>query len=570
MAVHLSQLVLLLVKSLVQFFCLCTFTGASISLPAGVCCSFISIFDTFSDVLPPYSPCHTRALYSPSLLLLCWQKHRIKMANTPRVSRRKLGPAPVQEAKVRELAKVDHLEVKDSSIEKRILDRIRKCLATANHPNTGESEAKAAWHLSTRLMQQYNVTQADLLERAINKDDYAAMGGQSTVAISRAKDDGLRVTHQAWVNDVGAAMAIFFDCKHYTAARARSIDWTYYGPAANTVPAAMAFEMAHNLALEWARTKGADKISYCLGIGAGLVKQAHEEKRLEKKRAEETEQKQREQTERNFVHYMGPAERSTDIEHAGPCEKTQKPIAVPDIASSKHDKMHGVTMEDGKEDVEKQPSIKPEEDVENLTIKSEYDDEGHEEATSSMLDESDDDDTSSMLDQGYVSDDEDNEIEPTFKEEDEKPIDFEADFEDQLREAMATQKSSTSDTAEDDIDDDNNNNDRSDQLMASPWNSSQALVRFRQSSETVATEYLKAQNMKLGKAKKRKRTIRNDEVYRQGVKDSKDIDVKRRKIEGANAKEKYCSNCGRYLLVSPLTPKYPGLPTKVECHCTDE
>lgn len=203
---------------------------------------------------------------------------------------------------MRELAKLERSELNDSSIEKRILDRIKKCLATANHPNTGESEAKAAWRLSTRLMQQYNVSQADLLERATNEDDYAAMGGQSTVAISRAKNDGLRVTHQTWVNDVGFAMGVFFDCKSYSLARATSIDWTFYGPAANTVPAALAFEMAHNLALEWARTKGGDKNSYCLGIGAGLVKQAYEEKRLEKKKAEEAERKQREDTVRTVVH----------------------------------------------------------------------------------------------------------------------------------------------------------------------------------------------------------------------------------------------------------------------------
>ena len=361
------------------------------------------------------------------------------MSNTPLTSRRKLGPAPAQEAKVKELAKLEYSELNESSIEKRILDRIKKCLTKANHPNTGEREAQAAWRLSTRLMQQYNVTQADLLERATNEDNYAAMGGQSTVAISRAKDDGLRVTHQTWVDDVGAAMDIFFDCSHYTTARLTSVDWTYYGPAANTVPAAMAFEMAHNLALEWARTKGGDKNSYCFGIGAGLVRQAREEKTLEKKRAEEREREQREQREeieRNKTYGKEPAECSNGVGIAEQPRTSPASNIAPVSPGSTGGRMHDVTMEDDEEDVKKQPSIKSEDDIGKFAIQSEFSGEGHEDGALFKRDDSDDDNNSRMLDPGYVSDEDEAEIETTFKEEDEKPIDFEADFDEQLREAM--------------------------------------------------------------------------------------------------------------------------------------
>jgi hypothetical protein len=39
-----------------------------------------------------------------------------------------------------------------------IIRRIKKCLDRANHPNTAEAEAKAAFHLASRLMGQHNVS----------------------------------------------------------------------------------------------------------------------------------------------------------------------------------------------------------------------------------------------------------------------------------------------------------------------------------------------------------------------------------------------------------------------------
>ena len=77
----------------------------------------------------------------------------------PQTSKPDAGPAPVQTAKVKQVAEdVQTSTTEASSVDKKILDRIKKCLAKANHPNTVESEAQAAWRFSARLMQQYNVT----------------------------------------------------------------------------------------------------------------------------------------------------------------------------------------------------------------------------------------------------------------------------------------------------------------------------------------------------------------------------------------------------------------------------
>jgi len=48
-------------------------------------------------------------------------------------------------------------------------------------------------------------------------------------------------------------MQIFFDCKSYSTRKYTSVEWTFYGIAENTIAAAMAFEMAYNLIIEWAR-----------------------------------------------------------------------------------------------------------------------------------------------------------------------------------------------------------------------------------------------------------------------------------------------------------------------------
>ena len=129
--------------------------------------------------------------------------------------------------------------------------------------------------------------------------------------------------------------------------------------------------------------------------------------------------------------------------------------------------------------------------------------------------------------QSFVSDEDETETEPTFKEEEEQTLDVVTDFEKQLRENIPDQ-AQVSAPAED--------NDHSEgQLIDNPWKSSQALVRFRRSAQRVADEYLKAQTLKLKKTPKRSRSIRNPDAYRQGKEDSKRIDVKRRRIEGASA-----------------------------------
>ena len=130
------------------------------------------------------------------------------------------------------------------------------------------------------------MTQADILEEASNKDDYVSLGGQSIVSIKSIKAEFGRAIHQAWVHDIAEAIEIYFDYSSYSTSRATSVNWNFYGIAANTVPAAIAFKGAHNLLLKWARSKKRFKHSYYLGVAEGLVAMAKKDKEEERKQAQ--------------------------------------------------------------------------------------------------------------------------------------------------------------------------------------------------------------------------------------------------------------------------------------------
>ena len=172
---------------------------------------------------------------------------------------------------------------------KKVLAIIQKCLDRANHAGTPEAEVQACLRMSSRLMEQHNITQADLVATEVATRDSTTLGGQSVVRISlNPKLDG-KVIQETWVEDVVTAMLIFFDCKAYSTKRSTSIEWTFYGIAANTLAAAMSFEMVHNLVQQWSMKKKGVKNSYRLGAGSGLIKIAQKEKKEEERRAQAQE-----------------------------------------------------------------------------------------------------------------------------------------------------------------------------------------------------------------------------------------------------------------------------------------
>ena len=87
----------------------------------------------------------------------------VKKPTTKRTTKKL--PAPLYKASIKSLADTGTIKVTSSTadLDNGIIQRIKKCLDRANHPTTPEAEAKAALHLASRLMGQYNVSQAEVL-----------------------------------------------------------------------------------------------------------------------------------------------------------------------------------------------------------------------------------------------------------------------------------------------------------------------------------------------------------------------------------------------------------------------
>lgn len=213
--------------------------------------------------------------------------------------RPKLGAPPLYKAELVESADNDvRVMASTADIAEEMLDRMKKCLAVGNHPNTSEAEAKRALHVASRLMKQYNVTQAEVLAHT-TPEQQSQLGGCSVVSIRRTDGDLTKsVQQQVYIAQLAFAMDTLFGVKHFTTKTwtsreplTKGLTVTFHGVATSTVAAATAFEMSHNLMVEWARSfKGVvGRSSYCLGDCDELRRAAEQEKQDEMERAKKAE-----------------------------------------------------------------------------------------------------------------------------------------------------------------------------------------------------------------------------------------------------------------------------------------
>lgn len=189
---------------------------------------------------------------------------------------------PAQKATVIKTACEQQTNLSTSRADQSVLDKIQKCLNRAYHANVSEAEAKTALFLSQKLMSEHNVTQADLIANN-NQVDKAQYSGRSIVRIVKFTGSSQRVMREAFIERVATAMCTFFNCKTFSTDFCVAVEWSFFSIASNTVAAAMAFEMVHNLILEWAcgYKGGPPTFSYRLGIADGLQTLANREKRRE-------------------------------------------------------------------------------------------------------------------------------------------------------------------------------------------------------------------------------------------------------------------------------------------------
>ncbi|KAJ5964211.1 uncharacterized protein N7479_004087 [Penicillium vulpinum] len=405
-------------------------------------------------------------------------------AESIRTERKGSARKPIQKATVVKSAR-ENQSNPTSTVDKKILDRIQKCLDRAYHVNTTELEAKAALFLSQKLMNQHNVSQADLM--AIdNNSSKAHFGGRSIVSITKIAGSSRKVMKEAFVGKVARAMCTFFDCKHFSTDYSTHVDWTFFGIASNTAAAAMSFEMAHNNILEWACAYkgGTPTFSYRLGAADGLVAMANREKKRELRHvrrkeldfiaAKELEDAKERQSQLDRLRLLPAPLTDTNISSLSSSDSAQDSMN-PDSNMADFDSDSDNELEEG----------------DGFGIKADFNT-----------------DDAQVID---LCDDIEESIQGFLKREPAKPSNpFDIPkFKTETETSIKTEPKPQS------------------MPVSSPWKSGMQLVQFRATAEQVADDYLKEHKIKLRRGRKRTSTIRDLNAYRRGQKDSSKIEFHR-------------------------------------------
>ncbi|KAJ6009037.1 hypothetical protein N7522_004053 [Penicillium canescens] len=358
--------------------------------------------------------------------------------------------------------------------DKRVLEKIKKCLNHAYHAKASEAEAKTALFISQKLMSEHNVTQADLIA-SDDRSNKACYGGRSIVRIEKVTGSARRVMREAFVERVATAMCTFFDCKSFSTDFGIFVEWSFFGIASNTVAAAIAFEMAHNLILEWGCVYkgGAPTFSYRLGVADGLKTMANREKQNE---LAEVQRHELDSVTARSLEEEKELQRELD---------TVAELSAEAKSTSDHDDDDMASMKFESDNESNSGSI----DIDGGNIKADF----------SV------DDVPTI----DLCDDVDENIETYMKREPTKPSNP-----NEIPESLAKfDKKVEPET-------------KPPTPMASRWKSQMQLVHFRATSEQVADDYLAQHKIKLRSGRKRKSTIRDKESYRRGQQDSSKIDVR--------------------------------------------
>ncbi|CAK3844629.1 Hypothetical predicted protein [Lecanosticta acicola] len=437
---------------------------------------------------------------------------------------------PLYKAAVIETADSSSIRVNSSTadIDEAILARIKKCLERANHPNAAKAEARAALYLAFRLMKQFNVTQAEVMahETPETQRKYA---GQSTVAILRRDgNQNKTVQENIYIDPLVCAVEAYFTTKAYITHEERSLEITFYGISENTATAANAFEMVFNLIVERARKYPGQngKNSYCVGIADGLLRHAEKLNKDEEARAKKAEQdtfaarvKEEEVQRQAALHRLGQF----------PTEGDMADNTAEDVSQDECEE-----VEDDRSSTMSPDSWNP------LWASSTYDDDDDDEVRQEFIDNEDKSGTEELGE--FIEDD----VNDT-------PVDL-TEYTNALVDAIAKElRSASSHSPPDSITQptseapisqatrtystDSIDPTYQDPILGHAWASHMQLITFRETATKIADEYLRGQGIQKYQSKKGDFSVVNPDVYKQGKKDSKKIDVLRKTIKETVAGE---------------------------------
>jgi hypothetical protein len=103
-------------------------------------------------------------------------------------------------------------------------------------------------------MAQHNISYVQTLAKeGLDEEAKRPVADKSVVEIIHM--DGKKAVIQGFTGPLSGAMEVFFGCQSYHTPILNCVEFTFYGIAANTAAAAMAFEMCFNLISHWAMQK---------------------------------------------------------------------------------------------------------------------------------------------------------------------------------------------------------------------------------------------------------------------------------------------------------------------------
>ena len=381
-----------------------------------------------------------------------------------------------------------------------VLDRVRKCFARADHPNANEAEARAAVKMASKIMEQHQIQQSDLME-AEDQSQREKRGGLSTVNILPATEGG-KAFNEGWVTWLVGAMDKFFDCRHYSTEYGGGIEWTFYGIAEHTISAAIAFEAIYNQIQAWAaQHKGVStRNSYSLGVCDGLLRLAEQEK-------EATEAKARQYEEKALAARI----KEEDIRQQAELHRLRQPPLE-------------ISQEAGADEA--------------MEI----------DGTNSYSDSTDD--HNNTADHDALDTTSDNEAPADFSASRDAatgPVDTAADFDTELQKFVVPESTPTMSPVgvpsraefldEEPIIPTTESEEFTEIEDTVEWKSMRQLSTYREMSRDIEASVLEAHNVKLRKGRKTKRSVKDKQAFKQGQHDSKNINVRAARIEEGHNKD---------------------------------
>ena len=455
------------------------------------------------------------------------------------------NPLALQKAKVQKLAIFKAPDQGPKNVRPDLIERIKKCFDRAHHASANESEAQAAIKMASKIMDNHNIELAHIMQYEDVKEQ-CHRGGLSTVVITQPKEPHV-VKFETWVHDLVNAVCKFFECDTYSDQCQRAITWTFFGIAEHTVTAAMAFEVMHFLILNGSSTKigVTTRNSYCLGAAYGLCCIADQEAFALEATAKENEEK-------DLAAKLEEEERArkAEIERLQAMQPSIKDEMGPEKPTETSQRTNtGVKPESNSSRGFDINLDVPPAKFNNHSFDTQFRNHNNNGEESENGPGDLDKDTTKPNSEGTITDDtsvdagSDSEIHADYIEEEGDSPSFDAaegDFETNLQQFKTKKQPKTCHTttqSQPPHDQALNQTPLNEETTPMQWQSTQQLTTFRKSAQDVADSTLEDSGITLGKRPNLKRSVKDEEAYSMGERDSRDINdqVKRRRIENGSS-----------------------------------